>query len=84
MNYLLIGGFNEKKLELFLSLTSIRSEDVKAAIYDRLVRGMSEELAAAANLVKQQNLSRALKTLNKVVETHYKINDIDRVAPKNQ
>lgn len=77
MNYLLSGGYDPKKLNLMLSLTSIRSEDIKSAISDHLVRGASVEVAAAMNSVDAGNLKRSLKTLNTTVEIVEQIKQID-------
>ena len=77
MNYLLSGGYNPKKLELLLSLTSIRSEDIRAAISDHLVRGASIDLAAALNLVDAGNLKRSLKKLNEVARVVEEVKNID-------
>lgn len=77
MNYLLSGGFDEKKLELLLQLTSIRSDDIKAAIHDHLVRGASVQVAAAMNSVDASNLERSLKKLNDVAGIVEAIKEID-------
>ena len=77
MNYLLSGGYNPQKLELLLSLTSIRSDDIRAAIADHLIRGASIDLAASLNLVDPGNLKRSLKKLNEVAGVVEEIKNID-------
>lgn len=77
MNYLLSGGYNPQKLDLLLSLTSIRSEDIKSAIHDHLVRGAAIDLAASLNLVDSGNLKRALKKLNETARIVEEIKVID-------
>lgn len=77
MNYLLSGGYNPQKLELMLSLTSIRSEDIRSAIHDHLVKGAAIDTAAALNLVDSGNLNRALKKLNEVASVVEQIKNID-------
>lgn len=77
MNYLLRGGYNPQKLELMLSLTSIRSEDIRAAISDHLVKGFRVEDSASLNLVDAGNLKRALKKLNETARIVEEIKNID-------
>ena len=77
MNYLLSGGYNPQKLELLLSLTSIRSDDIRAAIADHLIRGASIDFAASLNLVDSSNLKRSLKKLNEVARVVEEIKNID-------
>ena len=77
MNYLLRGGYNPQKLELMISLTSIRSEDIRAAIHNHLVDGCAVDLAAALNCADVANLKRALKKLNEIAGIVEEIKNID-------
>lgn len=77
MNYLLRGGYNPQKLELMLSLTSIRSEDIRASIHNHLVDGCAVDLAAALNGADVANLKRALKKLNEIASIVEEIKNID-------
>lgn len=77
MNYLIRGGYNPQKLELMLSLTSIRSEDIRAAIHNHLVDGCAVDLAAALNGADVANLKRALKKLNEIARIVEEIKNID-------
>jgi hypothetical protein len=77
MNYLLRGGYKPEKLALMLSLTSIRSEDIRAAIHDHLVEGAAIDTAAALNMADAGNLKRALKKLNETARIVEEIKNID-------
>ena len=77
MNHLKHGGHNSEKLELLLSLTSIRSDDVKAAIKDYLIRGANLEISAELNCINTPNLKRALKRLNETAAAVERIKEID-------
>lgn len=77
MNYLLSGGYNPQKLELLISLTSIRSEDVIGAIRDHLIKGASIEAASQWNYADAGNTKRALKKLNEVARIVEECKNID-------
>ena len=77
MNYLLSGGYNPQKLELLLSLTSIRSEDVIGAIRDHLIKGAPIEAASQWNYADAGNTKRALKKLNEVARIVEECKNID-------
>lgn len=74
---LIKGQESDKRLELLLQLTKISSEDIKAALYDHLVRGFEANQAALLNDVPQQNFVRAYKQVNKVASTVEKIKELD-------
>lgn len=77
MKYLYPGNQSQNRFDLLLSLTSIRSEDIKAAVEDVLVKGHQPEMAASFNGVKLSNLERALNTLEAVENTIEAIKDED-------
>ena len=77
MRILVQGSQSAERLELLLQLTKIASEDVKDALRDHLVRGMSDALAAAANGIKQSNLKRALDSLERTAAIVEKIKEAD-------
>ncbi len=68
---------SKERVDLFLSLVKISSDDIKSAITDHLVKGFPERDAATINGVQQQNFNRAIKRLNKVAETVEKIKELD-------
>lgn len=77
MKYLLQGGESETRVKLLLQLTSIRSEDVIAALEDHLVKGVVDTMAAAFNGVQLSNFTRALAKMNEVAGTVEKIKELD-------
>lgn len=77
MNYLMQGGETEERLALLIKLTSIRSEDIKYALVDHLVKGMPDATAASLNDVPQSNFNRAFNKLNEVAETVERIKELD-------
>ena len=68
---------SERRINLLLSLTSIRSEPTIQAIHDHLVRGLSENAAVTLNGIQQSNFNRALTTLNETAEIVEKIKECD-------
>jgi hypothetical protein len=84
MNYLLAGSEPAARVELLLSLTRINSEDVKAALRDHLVKGVSDSNAIAIHGITKSNFSRALKRLNEVAAIVEQIKDIDWEKFKSQ
>lgn len=77
MRYLTQGLESAERLELLLALTSIKSEDVKDALADHLVRGLADATAAGLNGVTQSNFKRALNTLEAVAAKVERIKEID-------
>lgn len=77
MQRLLAGMESAKRVELLLSLTSIRSEGTRGAVLDHLVRGHAVAQAAALNGERDNNIRRALVTLEGVADTVEQIKEID-------
>ena len=74
MKYLSQGMESNKKIKLLLSLTGIK-ENMQGAILDHLVGNFSIAQSAMLNNILPNNLSVAVKGLNKVAETVEKINE---------
>ena len=66
MNYLYKGSQSQERLNALLSFGKSTSEDIKAALSDYLVRGISKTNAATLNGVPGPNFTRALKRLEVV------------------
>lgn len=66
MKYLHKGSQSQERLDVLLSFGKSTSEDIKAALSDYLVRGISKTNAATLNGVPGPNLTRALKRLEVV------------------
>lgn len=66
MKYLHKGSQSQERLDALLSFGKSTSEDIKAALSDYLVRGISKTNAATLNGVKGPNLTRALNRLEVV------------------
>ena len=62
---------------MLLSLTRINSDDVVAALYDHLVKGIGESSAAIMNGVSMSNFNRAFKKLDTVAASVERIKEID-------
>lgn len=77
MRYLTQGGQTAERLELLFSLTRIASDDIKAALSDYLVRGLSDATASRLNGVAQSNFNRALNGLEEVAATVERIKEVD-------
>ena len=77
MRFLTQGGQTAERLELLFSLTRIASDDIKAALSDYLVRGLSDATASSLNGVAQSNFNRALNGLEEVAATVERIKEID-------
>ncbi|WP_243893118.1 adhesin biosynthesis transcription regulatory family protein [Shewanella algae] len=77
MNYLLPGGESEKRFELLLSRTKIRSEAVIGALREIYVNGLPQERAAARFGLDKSNLSRDMSKLEEVAATVEAIKEID-------
>ena len=76
MKYLSQGQESHKKITLLLTLTKT-GDKIQAAIFDHLVRNFSIAHAAMLNGVISNNLSVAIKDLNKVAEVVEKINELN-------
>lgn len=77
MRYLTQGGQSVERLDLLFSLTRIASDDIKAALSDYLVRGLSDAAASSLNGVAQSNFNRALNGLEEAAATVERIKEID-------
>lgn len=77
MKYLHKGSQTQERLDVLLSFGKSTSEDVKAALSDYLVRGISKTNAATLNFVPAPNLTRALKRLEVVAVKVEKLKEID-------
>ena len=69
----------QTRLNLLLALSKIKSENIKNALSDYLVRGINKTAAAALNNVPAPNLTKALQTLSEKAETVEKIKEHDWV-----
>ena len=72
MKYLSQGMESNKKIKLLLSLTGIK-ENMQGAILDHLVGNFSIAQSAMLNNILPNNLSVAIKELNRVAEVNEKI-----------
>lgn len=78
MKQLYPGNQSQARLDLLISLSSIRSDTVKSALSDYLVTGHSLEAAAAMNSMKPNNLFKAVEeTLEPIAQTIVKIEELD-------
>lgn len=77
MKYLHKGSQSQERLDALLSFGKSTSEDIKAALSDYLVRGISKTNAATLNGVPGPNLTRALKRLEVVVAKIEKVKELD-------
>ena len=75
MKYLMQGQESNKKIKLLLELTSIK-ENMQAGIYDHLVGNFTISSSAMLNNLKPNNLSVAVKELNKIAEITEKIHEL--------
>ncbi len=73
MQYLFKGSQTQERLNYLFAMCKIKSDDIKAAASDHLVKGLSKNNAALLNNVPAPNLTRALKTLNTYAELVEKI-----------
>lgn len=76
MKYLSQGQESNKKIKLLLELTSIK-ENMQSGIYDHLVQNFSIAHSAMLNSLLPNNLSVAIKDLNKVAAVVEKINELN-------
>ncbi len=77
MQRLLAGHESAERVDLLVSLTSIRSEGMQGAIHDHLVKGHAVAQAAALNGERDNNIRRALATLEQVADKVEKIKELD-------
>lgn len=77
MNYYIPGMEVKDKVDLVLSLTSIRSEPMVKAIHYHLVRGFNTNTASDLCSVDESNLKRSLRVYNEVLTAVEKIKEID-------
>lgn len=63
MKYLIKQSQSPQRLDLLLQLCKIKSEGIKTALADYLVKGTNITAAAALNNVEAGNVTRALKRL---------------------
>lgn len=77
MKMLLRGMESTKRINLLLSLTSIKSEQIIKALHDYLVSGRTDTGAAAINMVEQSNFNRALSKLNEIASIVENIKQLD-------
>ncbi|MCG8613970.1 MAG: adhesin biosynthesis transcription regulatory family protein [Pseudomonadales bacterium] len=62
------GSLNNKSFDVLLSLTSIRSEPLKAALRDYYVKGLSKSEAYTKHAVDKTIFSRRLPVLQEVFD----------------
>ena len=77
MKYLHKGSQSQERLDALLSFGKSTSEDIKAALSDYLVRGISKANAATLNFVPAPNLTRALKRLEVVAGKIERLKEMD-------
>lgn len=65
-----------EQLDLLLTLTSIRSNDLKAALRSHFVDGLTQREAAAMFGVHEGQFSRRAKTVREVEETVIKLSKL--------
>lgn len=80
MKYLIAGTVSIERLELLLSLTSIRSDDMKEALEWHLVKGHQQATAAALAQVPANNLGRAMAAVERVAAIVEQIKEYDRFS----
>lgn len=77
MKSLVCGAESRERIELLISLTSIKSEGIKEALKNHYVNGMSESAAAAFEDVQQSNVKAAMLRLEKVAGVVEEIKALD-------
>jgi len=77
MKYLLAGNESLNRFELMIGFTKIKSVGIIGALRDHLVNGYSFDLAAIKHDVKDQNVKRALATLEAMISIHEKLKEDD-------
>ncbi|AWY02847.1 transcription factor protein [Alteromonas phage JH01] len=73
---LLQGGESQLKIDLLLSLTSIRSDNVKRALVAHYVNGSPTANCELVYDLSQQEFHRAKRRLKEVYETVQQLNDV--------
>lgn len=74
---------SQTRLNLLLQLSKIKSDDVKNALSDHLVRGINKTAAAALNSVPAGNLTRALKKLEQHAQIIEQVKEYDHYNKTN-
>jgi len=77
VKYLYKGSQSQERLDVLLSFGKSTSEDIKAALSDYLVRGISKTNAATLNGVPGPNFTRALKRLEVVAGKVEEVKELD-------
>ena len=77
MKYLHKGSQSQERLDVLLSFGKSTSENIKAALSDYLVRGISKTNAATLNGVKGPNFTRALKRIEIIAGKIEKVKELD-------
>tara|TARA_B110000211_G_scaffold223135_1_gene272636 strand:+ start:250 stop:498 length:249 start_codon:yes stop_codon:yes gene_type:complete len=77
MKYLYKGSQSQERLDVLLSFGKSTSEDIKSALSDYLVRGISKTNAATLNGVPGPNFTRALKRLEITAGKVEKVKELD-------
>ena len=77
MKYLCAKSQSQTRLNLLLASCKIKSDNIKGALSDHLVKGISKTTAAALNQIPPGNLTRALKTLEKQAKIFEKLKEHD-------
>ncbi len=76
MKYLSQGQESRKKITLLLTLTKT-GDKIQAGIFDHLVGNFSISSSAMLNDIKSNNLSVAIKDLNKIAEVFEKVKELN-------
>jgi hypothetical protein len=74
---LLCGCESRERVELMMGETGIRSERVKSAIIDHLVKGYPVAQAAIVNGETDSNVRRGLDVLERMADMVEKVKEID-------
>ncbi len=74
---LIQGNEDVERIKILLTLTSITSEKAQQSLIDYFSGDYNKTFAASLNGVRQSNLSRNKKILNKAAEKVEKIKEID-------
>jgi len=77
VQFLFKGQEPAERVGVLLDLANLKSDDIKRAIHDHLVLGVSLSNASDAYEVHNGNVTRALKALNQVAAMVERIKEID-------
>ena len=77
MKYLIQGGESAERVEILLSFTDISSDDIKQALRDHYVIGLTTSAAAQVNNVPRQNFNRAVHVLESATARHERLKELD-------